>query len=294
MKTKNPLYREIQSLLNKRRNCVICIVGSTGTGKSLLACKIAADMDKTFNVAERVVSKAEEFMELVSKLELGVGSTIILDEMGVGIAPSREWQSWTNRAISYIVQSFRHRGFICLMTVPSISFIDAHLRKLLHFLIVTKSVNFRTKRTSCRVFRVEHNPRLDKTYYKRLSHGRLIIYDSFQFRKVREDIAKDYETKARTFKNELAKGFSDEAERRKIEKVRDVVVDENKVVKHILADLAKRKRESPYLQTFKSSDTVTLDIGRIEAEFGVGYRASKRIKDKVRYKLGDGGLSGIT
>jgi hypothetical protein len=51
--------------------------------------------------------------------------------MGVGM-PAKEWFSFQNKAISYILQTFRVQNIIFLATAPSESFIDASVRPLFH------------------------------------------------------------------------------------------------------------------------------------------------------------------
>ena len=92
---------------------------------------LAEQIDPAFDIS-RVVFGADEFINLLNTDEsLVKGSVIMWDEAGVGM-PAREWYSLSNRIISYVVQTFRVKGYILIMTTPSLKYIDSQIRALFH------------------------------------------------------------------------------------------------------------------------------------------------------------------
>ena len=158
-KIDNPFYKEILDMVfKKNRNCLIIITGDTGTGKSYLALKLAQELDPTFtpeNISERVVCHPKQFIDLVvnKKDELKTGSVIVMDEAGVSMA-SREWYSYNNKALDYILQTFRYQKLIVIFTVPNMSFVDSHARRLFNFYIETIGINFSKKLSKCKILKL--------------------------------------------------------------------------------------------------------------------------------------------
>jgi len=192
--------------LNK--NLLIIICGPTGSGKSFTAMTLAKIIDHDFNVKERVVFTVEQFMELLNSGKLKRGSVVIWDEAGVGI-PAREWYTISNKAINYVLQTFRHMNLCVIFTTPSFDYIDKQTRLLFHVYIETVKIDTHNNRVVCKIMENQFNPAMGKEYRKyfwidgikkeRINVGKptqnmINDYEDIKLkfsRKLREDVTKD-------------------------------------------------------------------------------------------------------
>lgn len=210
----------IKSRVDRNQNFVMLFVGQTGTGKSYAAMSLAEHLDPGFNI-DRIVFSAEEFVSILNNdLTLTKGSTIMWDEAGVGM-PAREWYSLSNKVISYVVQTFRVKGYILIMTTPSMKYIDSQIRALFHGL--AQSID----PSMCdgifgwaKYMHLEHDPREGRTYMRYP-----VIYDEYNrqvkiqgpspgsgnvlFPKPTEELIEDYEVKKKDFTDSLIASASE-------------------------------------------------------------------------------------
>jgi len=137
LEEQNPFLAYFRKRIKHNKNCIIAIVGETGSGKSYASLRLAEQLDPKFNV-NRIAFKAEEFLNLLEQ-DLPSGSAIVFDESGVAWQ-SRNFMSFMNKALSYALQTVRFKNHYLILTVPDLSFIDAQGRKLLHMLMVTQRI----------------------------------------------------------------------------------------------------------------------------------------------------------
>lgn len=142
---------------------IVC--GATGTGKSFSAMTIAKLLDPSFDVKKRVVFTVENFMKLLNSGELKRGNVIVWDEAGVGI-PAREWYTISNKAINYVLQTFRHMNLGVIFTTPSFDYIDKQTRLLFHIYIETVKIDTHNQRVIVKVMENQFNPAMGKEYKK--------------------------------------------------------------------------------------------------------------------------------
>lgn len=160
------LIRTWRYRINRRnRNLLIIVCGATGTGKSYSALTVAKLIDPSFKPSERVVFRIEEFMNILQSGRLKRGNVIIWDEAGVGI-PSREWYSISNKAINYVLQTFRHLNLCVIFTTPSFNYIDSQTRVLFHVYMECLKINFEKKTVITKVMENQFNPAMGKEYRK--------------------------------------------------------------------------------------------------------------------------------
>lgn len=143
-------------------------VGQTGSGKSATCHRICGLVDETFNEECRVVFTPQEFMEVIQSMDKG--EAIMFDEAGVGI-PAREWQRIQNRLMGYTAQLFRHKNLCVFFTVPSMSFIDAQLRTLMHGIIATKKIDYEQSISIAKYYRVNHDPVFATTKFETFEYS---------------------------------------------------------------------------------------------------------------------------
>lgn len=210
----------IKSRVDKNQNYVLLFVGQTGTGKSYAAMSLAEEVDPNFNI-NRIVFSAEEFINILNQdEELVRGSVIMWDEAGVGM-PAREWYSISNKVISYVVQTFRVRGYILIMTTPSLKYIDSQIRSLFHG--IGESIDPSVYGGSfgwIKYMHLVHDPKEGKTFMQypvildehnrpRKLKGRTVRHGNMLFPKPSEELIVDYEIKKKDFTDSLIASAGD-------------------------------------------------------------------------------------
>ncbi len=167
MLQKNPrlIRRWRYRIVRRNKNLLIIICGQTGSGKSFCALTIAKMINPSFNVRIHVVFTIEQFMELLNSGQLKKGDVVVWDEAGVGI-PAREWYTLSNKAINYVLQTFRHLNLCIIFTVPSFDYIDKQTRLLFHVYIETVRIDYEEQVVIVKIFENTFNPRMGKVYRK--------------------------------------------------------------------------------------------------------------------------------
>lgn len=200
------IVRYIHQRIHKRNKNFICaITGPTGSGKSWTGLSIAEMLDPEFNV-DRVVFKAEELMKLVNSGSLKSGSVILWDEAGIDLS-NRNWQSMMNKMLNFLLQTFRHKNFILLFTVPYSDFLDKASRKLLHGEFETQGINNTYNTTNLKPKLLQYNANMGKWYAKYLvtkkeGNGKIKV-KRWKVPKPTDELINSYEKKKTAFTNSL-------------------------------------------------------------------------------------------
>lgn len=243
-------------------NFILVICGATGSGKSYCGLRIAQMVSPKFTI-DHVCFTAEDFLRLVNSGKLKRGDVVLWDETGVGV-PSRAWYSISNKAINFVLQTFRRENICLIMTTPALSFLDIQARILSHALIETQHIDRKRKRVLVKFKMVEANPESGKIYrkYQRRGKGRI---SKIWVSKPSDDIVKEYEEK----KKEFAQALYESA-------MRDVVKLEIQTKKptdkKIAAEIVKNPKN--WMRIYQGKEMI--DIRKIEVRFGVGERIARR------------------
>lgn len=234
---------------------IIC--GATGSGKSFSAITIAKMIDSTFNVKERVVFTVEQFMELLGSGKLKRGNVIVWDEAGVGI-PAREWYTISNKAINYVLQTFRYMNLGVIFTTPSFDYIDKQTRLLFHVYIETVKIDTHENRVICKIMENQFNPAMGKEYRKYFWIDG-IKKERVNIGKPTQDMIKDYEEIKRLFALKLRK-------------------DVTKDVQHVQEQLIARRITDEEIQAELRQRTQRPTTAEVQRWFKIG-------KDRAYYNL---------
>ncbi len=89
------------------------------------------------------------------------------DEMGTA-ASHKTHQSLQNRAISWLVQTFRNLEQLVIFTVPTLAYVDKSVRNLLHFQLETRNILQKDKICIIKPLELQYQIRMDKMYYHNL------------------------------------------------------------------------------------------------------------------------------
>lgn len=203
----------IKQRIRKNKNFLGFISGQTGSGKSYSSLRICEELDSSFNIS-RCVFGGLELMNLINSDVLKRGSAICFEEVGVEMS-NKNWASITNKMINYLLQTFRHKGFILIMNSPYMDFVDASTRKLFHAEMQSVAIDFKKNEVLLKPQLIQYNPRLKKFYYKRLkvikAEGKMPI-DIWRVRKPSEELRVAYEKKKMEYTTRLNKKIQEELE----------------------------------------------------------------------------------
>jgi len=146
---KDKMVGWIVNRIRDNQNALCFISGGTGSGKSYSALRVAQDISNQFNkrfIAKNITFTMKQFMDRMNSGELQTGSVLIFDEFGVGMN-SRASLTIANRIFGFLLQTFRHKNFVCIFTSPHFGFVDLSARRLFHLWFETKDID--RKRNLC-------------------------------------------------------------------------------------------------------------------------------------------------
>lgn len=169
-KPKDSWVRWILYRIRQNKNCLITVVGATGSGKTWSAmsiCEKISERNKVPFGVDNIIFGLKELMSLINSGDLKKGSCIIFDEPQVSIS-AREFQSQANKVFNYLLTTFRNRNFILFFCTPYEDLLDKTARKLFHAKFLTISINRNTELTKLKPFVVEYNSKYQKFYEKYL------------------------------------------------------------------------------------------------------------------------------
>lgn len=258
MKKKNKMIQRWRNrILYYNRNLLMIICGATGTGKSYSALTIAKLINPKFDVNKHVVFDVESFMKLLNSKKVRRGDVIVWDEAGVGI-PAREWYSISNKAINYVLQTFRHLNLCVIFTTPSFDYVDKQTRLLFHVYIETVKIDRKNKRVICKVMENQFNPAMGKEYKKYFwVNGKKM--ERFNIGKPTKTMQKNYE--------QLKKDFSEDL-RKTVEKDVTEVKDKERAKRLTNEDIIEQLKADGVPKDLLESKSAT--VGWIQAKYRCG------------------------
>lgn len=198
------IVRYVHRRIRNNKNFLTTITGPTGSGKSWSALSIAELLDPNFTV-NQIIFKGKDLMKLINSGKLKSGSVIIWDEAGIDLS-NRNWQSVTNKMLNALLQTFRHKNFILIFTVPYHDFIDASSKKLFHADFETQRINKDKQEVIIKPKLLQYNPNLRKWYRKYLKvqvNGSIIKIKRWAVPKPSDTLIKDYEAMKNKFTENL-------------------------------------------------------------------------------------------
>lgn len=266
------IYRDVYK---KNKNAGIIIIGQTGSGKSYVALRIAQDLDPTFNIAERVVYSAKDFLNLLANKNLPRGSVIVFDEVAHDEgADSRSSLSKNNKIMSYVATTYRNKGLIVIFVLPALTQLDKNLRAIsISAVLKTQRIDFKRKLCCVQFFWNDLNSWFGKAYMKK---G--IVKVGFDVKKVKnvyfgkpsKALTKEYDKK----KNE----FVDSNVKRWNARYNEDEYAPSKVVKSSIQDLANVivRDSSKFSREGRVLPSLIMD------EFNIGMGKAKEVARLVR------------
>jgi hypothetical protein len=164
-----------QNIYDENRNYCGLWIGRVGSGKSWSCLRVAEQLDPTFDVEKRVIFRIKDLLRMVVNGELPPGSVVVFDEAGIDASNRQSYMNKLNKALSYLMQTWRHRRIIMFVTIPDISYIDAGVRKLFDDVFETKKIMKKEKVVIVNAKHIQVNLQTGDVYYKRFKMDGEII-----------------------------------------------------------------------------------------------------------------------
>lgn len=158
-------------LLEKNQNSLIGITGGTGSGKSYWALSAIENyyknvLDKPFPV-ENIVFSPLQLVQRLKYFEANniTGELLLCDEWGINNS-SHDWQNQTQKALGYVMQSFRSMNIGLIFTLPVLTMLNKGTRLLLHAHFITAGIDYSTKRCKVKPLMHQLNQSSGKSFWK--------------------------------------------------------------------------------------------------------------------------------
>lgn len=135
------VLRELWDRLHvENRHFMLAFVGEEGSGKSLTAGRVAAEIDQNFN-AKKVHFEPDTFLELLRDEDYEPGDVYVLDEAGVSLGV-RTWHDEAQIMVNKAFQLIRSHNIGVIFTLPRLGELDSQTQgRLQAFYEITSRVD---------------------------------------------------------------------------------------------------------------------------------------------------------
>lgn len=208
--TNHVIIEHIKRRIRNNKNALILVIGDTGSGKSYASLRLLKKINPTFNV-DFVEFKPDKFVDLVNK-NYPPMTCMLFDEVGVAMN-ARSWQSKFNKILSYVLQTFRFKNYIVMFTVPDLSFVDIHARKLFHYEMEAKNIDHSMKIAKFSFRYIQINRKTGKIYKKAIRYKQdddVKLAPWIKLKLPSKPLIKKYEEKRADYIKGLYDGFKEE------------------------------------------------------------------------------------
>ena len=197
----------LKSRIKENKNFICAITGQTGSGKSWAALSLGEYLDPNFTI-DNVCFTPRDFMKLINgeKKKLVPGSVIVFDEFQISMS-NMEHQSLQAKLLNYVLQTFRHKNFILIITTPYFSFVNAGARKLFHSRMETLDIDYEKELVRIKPLLLQVNQDTGDVYRKYLpitfDNGGEFAVEDMILKRPSEELAKEYDIIKDNFTKEL-------------------------------------------------------------------------------------------
>ena len=214
------ILKYMNSKMLNNKNFLAVFTGQTGSGKSYSCLRLAELWysyffnDRQFP-KENICFSVEALIKRLRDGSLKKGDVLIAEEIGVG-ANSKNFQSKTNKALQYILQSFRSLNIIVLFNVPHFSFFDKTARMLMHSHLQTQTIDKQKQVCILKPYFLSISQSSGKIYtkwmrVKDLKTGRTTKITRLHLKKPSDELIKPYEDMKDRFVRTLIAELDDQS-----------------------------------------------------------------------------------
>jgi len=240
------LIKTFVKRLDSGKNCLVALVGGTGSGKSFAGVCILywtyvymhGKPQELEDATKHWFFESKHFLEAMNNSDLKKRELNLWDEMGVS-ASHKAHATIQNRAIGWLVQTFRNLEQLVIFTVPTLAYVDKTVRNLLHYQLETRKILVTNKICIIKPLEIQYNIRMDKTYYHNLTtpsrdgSGFLEEVDVVGIPLPPEEFVKAYEELSWKFKAELNKRIQGMIENVDRKEKKESLVGEEAIVSNL-------------------------------------------------------------
>lgn len=274
-------------VLKLNKNYIFVCTGPPGSGKSWACISIAELVDPNFSIENITTPLDDEkgLIPLLNSEKFKRGDAIVMEEAGVDLS-AKEWQSFINKAVNKVLQTFRWEGIALLMNVPVDAFVDKWARVLWQGYGEMVYVNEESGISLMKFFDMSYSGRYQTIFYKypyKVINGRWVQQRSFAIPKPSDDLLMEYEPLHKRFKKNIRKDLGEELKKRKEKQLekelkKRMPVDVETCVKSVLDD------KGTYLNTYKQRTFLDADL--IRDKFNCTKAEARIIKKRGEKGLG--------
>jgi DNA-binding CsgD family transcriptional regulator len=213
------ILKYIESKMRNNKNFLSVVTGSTGSGKSYSCLRLGELWyEYYFNGKkfphQNICFSVEDLIKRLRGGKLKKGDLLIAEEIGIS-ANAKNFQSKTNKALQFILQSFRSLNIIVLFNVPHFSFFDKTARMLMHSHMQTQRIDTDKQVCILKPYFLSISQNSGKIYskwlrVKNIRTGQIIRITTLSLKKPSEELIKPYEEMKDRFVKTLIADLDDQ------------------------------------------------------------------------------------
>lgn len=275
-----------------KMSLVVSLTGGTdmktGSGKSYTALRIGELIDKDFSI-DKVVYKPIEFLQVIDRVkESGKTCQVVVVDEGQITAPAYLYHSFTNKAIFYVLTTFRYLNSMAIFVTPTFSWLDKRVRFLVsHWGQCYKILQEGRLRVFCNLRKVKTDLFGEKIYLQKIrmydkNLNRVVAFKHFIVNKPSESLIEEYEKKAVAFKDALRQEMIGLL--KKFEKMEeDVKAEANKKsIDDIINELMSNREVLNQVMTARG----TIDLDLLREKYNLKMSEAKKVKIAIKKFFG--------
>jgi len=213
-KSMQMFIKRIHNRIDSGKNCLVAVVGPTGSGKSFstLTIMVGLDLYRYGKIKPiewymaHCIFRASDLMKGLNDPNLEKKAIWMWDEAGVD-AGTAEHATVKNKVIGWLAQTFRNLQQVVFFTLPTLGMLTPQVRKLLHIYLESLSVDKSRNMCIMKPLEIQYNIRMDKIYYHNLKvltqDGYMEEIDIMGVPKAPDQLIDEYEKKKSLFTQDL-------------------------------------------------------------------------------------------
>lgn len=260
------------------KNCMMCIVGDPGNGKSWAALRLAELLDPAFH-ADKVAFRPQRLLERINE-EHPTGDLTVADEAGVSMNAKTWWES-DQIQVGNILETWRHQNRGLIFTLPIFQKLQKDARGLIDVLLTAYGINRRDNTSTWRFQLVETNNVTGDIYrpYPRLPDpetGRIKRWERLDLALPSDDLRENYQERKEAYTSELNQQALDDIEEGEAEP------DDPKAIAETIINNGGLEE---FIGRHAGNGTEYISKDLIRAEFGLSHADAKSVKALLEREL---------